>query len=107
MTSTVVFQRSSLPARASRIRARNWAPAAGVADGCSDELVPSHDTSASTPLAQSSSKARLGTVARVGLAGSPIPPGVPSPQRVLLPRFTALYSSIGMPDLVFSLANQG
>ena len=79
----MLFHRSSLAARASSLLARNWAPAAGMAGGCSDSPVPMNETSASVPLAQSSSNASCGLLAGVGLAGSPIPPGVPSPNSVL------------------------
>ena len=84
MTNTVLFHRSSLAARASSLVARNWAPAAGMAGGCSSaaEVDPMNDTSGSMPLAQSSSKPSSGLLAGVGLAGSPIPPGVPLPHSV-------------------------
>src|SRR5215469_10440061 len=52
--------------------------------GCSSALLPMKDTSGSTPHAQSSSKARSWLLADVGLSGSPITPGVPSPNSVPL-----------------------
>ena len=84
MMKTVVFHSSSLAARASSLVARNWAPAAGRAAGCSSkpDLDPMNDTSGSTPLAQSSSKPMSELLASVGFSGSPIPPGVPSPNSV-------------------------
>jgi len=76
-----------------------------MAGGCSLALVPRNDTTGSTPLAQSSSKARSGFVAAVGLSGSPMPPGVPSPYSVPA-AFTALYSAGSTRPFVLKLANQ-
>src|SRR5579875_2632117 len=96
MMNTVEFHRSSLEASASNLVARNWAPAAGMAGGCSSakEVLPIKETSGRVPLAQSSSKASSGLAAGVGLLGSPTPPGVPLPNSVPLD-VTALYSAVG------------
>ena len=65
-----------------------------------------NDTSGSTPLAQSSSKAMFGTDSGVGLAGLPIPPGVPSPNRVPFMRI-GLSSAGGRIDVLLKFANHG
>src|ERR1700743_53254 len=96
MMNTVLFQSSSLAARASSLVARNWAPAAGMAAGCSSkpDLDPMKDTAGSLPLAQPSAKPISELLAGVGFSGSPIPPGVPLPNRVPVD-VTALNSAVG------------
>ncbi len=53
-----------------------------------------NDTSGRTPLAQSSSKPMSELLAGVGFSGSPIPPGVPLPNRVPVD-VTALNRAVG------------
>src|ERR1700689_3120438 len=67
--NTVEFHRSSLAASASSFEATNCAPAAGRYDGCSEATLvgKSQLTVGSVPLAQSSSKAMVGS-----LAGAPL-----------------------------------
>ena len=63
--NTVEFHRSSLAASASIFEATYCAPAAGRKDGCSDatDVGKSQLTVGSVPLAQSSSKAMVGSLA--------------------------------------------
>src|ERR1700722_4847656 len=63
--NTVEFHRSSLAASASSLEATNCAPAAGRKDGCSEATLvgKSQLTVGSVPLAQSSSKAMVGSLA--------------------------------------------
>src|ERR1700728_3166283 len=100
--NTVSFHSVVLAARGSRIEATNCAPAAGRNDGCSEAVlvVKIQLTSGSVPLAQSSSKACAGSVAGVGLVGSPSPPGVPLPHSVL-----TLKALCHMAELVGALMN--
>src|SRR5271156_2783808 len=67
--NTVEFHRSSFAASASSFEATNCAPAAGRKDGCSDAVLvgKSQLTVGNVPLAQSSSKAMVGS-----LAGAPL-----------------------------------
>src|ERR1700729_922803 len=73
--NTVEFHRSSLAASASSFEATNCAPAGGRKDGCSEATLVGKIqlTVGSVPLAQSSSKAMVGSLA------------VPPPKSVLTP----------------------
>src|SRR5262249_50988529 len=76
----------------------------GVSGGCSSPtlvlvllvlavVVPMNDTSGSTPLAQSCWKAFRRDAGVMGCSGSPIRPGVPSPNRKSLKPVRILFSN--------------